>query len=379
MILVLNCGSSSVKYRLVPDGPSDPAGRGLIERVGEPGGPADHSTALEQVFTDPAFDEARVRAVGHRVVHGGARYRQPVLIDDSVLDGIRELVPLAPLHNPAGIAGIAAARARLPHAPQVACFDTAFHARLPAPAATYAIDVDIAQRYGIRRYGFHGISVAYVVERMADVLERPIEDLNLIVLHLGNGASATAVCGGRSVETSMGFTPTEGLVMGTRPGDLDAAVPDYLVARANMSTRDVDDLLQHHSGLTGLCGDNDMRAVLSRRADGDPAASLAFDVYCHRVRKYVGAYHAVLGRLDAIVFTAGVGEHAPAVRAACLAGLEGWGIAVDPQRNASGAPARAISPDPAPVVIWVVPTDEELAIANEVRRLLDGGPWAHGR
>ena len=370
MILVLNSGSSSVKYRLVPDGPAAPGGHGLVARIGEPGGPRDHHAALVQVFADPAFRDVQISAVGHRVVHGGARYVRPVIVDDEVLDGLRELIPLAPLHNPGGIAGIVAARSHLPHTPQVACFDTAFHASLPAAAATYAIDAGVAARYGIRRYGFHGISVAYVARRAADLLERRPEDLNLIVLHLGNGASATAVHGGHSVETSMGFTPTEGLVMGTRPGDLDAAVPDHLVAQAGMSTRDVDDLLQHHSGLAGLCGDNDMRAVLARRANGDPAASLAFDVYCHRIRKYVGAYHAVLGHLDAIVFTAGVGEHAPPVRAASLAGLEAWGIAVDAQRNTSGPAARVISPDGAPVPVWVVPTDEELAIASEVRTLL---------
>jgi acetate kinase len=252
--------------------------------------------------------------------------------------------------------------------PHVAVFDTAFHADLPAAAATYALDTQVAARHDIRRYGFHGISHEYVAGRAAALLGRPLAELNLVVLHLGNGASACAVRGGRSVETSMGFTPLEGLVMGTRSGDLDPAVPGFL-QRAGMAADEVDGLLQHRSGLAGLCGVNDMRSVLARRADGDGAAALAFDVYCHRIRKYVGAYHAVLGRLDAVVFTAGVGEHAAPVRAECLAGLDAWGIAVSASRNAAGSGERLISPDGARVAVCVVPTDEELAIARAVAEL----------
>ena len=366
MILVLNSGSSSVKYRLVdPDDGTGSGAGGIVERIGEPGGVADHTAALHQVLDALRSTPAPVDAVGHRVVHGGARFVAPVRLDDATVDAIRDLIPLAPLHNPAAVAGIDAARKVFDAVPHVAAFDTAFHADLPAAAATYALDTEVTARHGIRRYGFHGISHSYVAHRTAALLGRDVADLHLIVLHLGNGASATAVRGGRSVETSMGFTPLEGLVMGTRCGDIDPAVPGYLRS-AGMSGADVDRLLQHDGGLAGLCGDNDMRAVLARRAGGDPAAALAFDVYCHRLRKYVGAYHAVLGRLDAIAFTAGVGEHAAEVRAACLSGLESWGIAVDEGRNAGGSGARIISSDSGRVAVCVVPTNEEYAIAQDV-------------
>jgi acetate kinase len=369
MILVLNSGSSSIKYRAV-DLATGAGRRGLVERIGEPGGPRDHEAALDRVFDELPHDRADLRAVGHRVVHGGPRFTRPTLIDDGVLQAIRDLVPLAPLHNPGSIAGIEAARRALPAVPHIAVFDTAFHAGLPRDAATYAIDRELAATYDIRRYGFHGISHRYVAERTADLLGRPLAELHLIVLHLGNGASATAVQGGHSVDTSMGFTPLEGLVMGTRSGDLDPAIVTYLQRTAGLSAADVDELLQHRSGLAGLCGVNDMRAVLAARASGDRWAELAVDVYCRRIRKYVGAYHAVLGRLDAIAFTAGVGEHAPAIRAESLAGLAHWGIAVDPGRNAAGSGGRLISPPNAPVAVCVVPTDEELAIATDVASLV---------
>jgi acetate kinase len=368
MILVLNSGSSSIKYRVL-----DPLARhpgGVIERIGESGGVADHRAALAQVFDELRVDRASLRAVGHRVVHGGSRFVTPVLVDDDVLAGIRDLIPLAPLHNPGSLAGLAAARALLPEVPHVAVFDTAFHVTLPTAASTYAIERRLAERLGIRRYGFHGISCRYVAEQTALLLGRPLAELNLIVLHLGNGASATAIEAGRSVETSMGLTPLEGLVMGTRGGDLDPAVLVHLHRAGGLDFDEVDGVLQHHSGLSGLCGDNDMRVVLDRRAAGDAAASLAFDVYCHRVRKYVGAYHAVLGRLDAITFTAGVGEHAAEVRAAGLAGLSRWGILVDPHRNGTGDGPRLISPGGATVAVCVVPTDEELSIARDVAALL---------
>ncbi|HTJ35764.1 MAG TPA: acetate kinase [Dactylosporangium sp.] len=366
MILVLNSGSSSVKFRVVDL--DDPAAgeRGLVERIGEPGGVPDHSAALEQVLE--GLGDAPIEAVGHRIVHGGTRFEKPVIVDDEVLAALRELVPLAPLHNPGGIIGIEAAREKLPSVPHVAVFDTAFHATIPPAAATYAIDRDLAARYDIRRFGFHGTSCAYVSGRAAALLGRPLEELNLIVLHLGNGASATAVRGGRSVDTSMGMTPLEGLVMGTRSGDVDPAVGAYLHRVAGMDFAAVDDTLQRHAGLLGLAGVNDMRTVLQRRAEGDEGAALAFDVYCHRIRKYVGAYHAVLGRLDAIVFTAGVGEHAPAVRAASLSGLQAWGIEVDEDRNAANE--RIVSPDGARVAVCVVPTDEEYSIAEQTAALL---------
>jgi acetate kinase len=376
VIFVLNCGSSSLKYGLIdPDGSSgEGSRRGIVERIGTPDGVPDHQTALGNALADLSLDPSTVRAVGHRVVHGGARFTRPTLIDEPVLAELRRLVPLAPLHNPPAIAGIEAARHLLPALPQVAVFDTAFHSDLPPVAATYAIDAEVARTHGIRRYGFHGISHAYVSRGAAALLGRPLHELNLIVLHLGNGASATAVHGGRSVETSMGFTPLEGLVMGTRSGDLDPAIVTFLQREAGMSADAVGELLHHRSGLRGLAGAGDVRTVLAARDAGDDAAALALDIYCHRIRKYVGAYHAVLGRLDAIVFTAGVGERAAPVRAASLAGLDPWGIVVDPARNnASDDSARVISPPDARVAVCVVPTDEETAIAQDVATLVGPG------
>lgn len=364
-VLVINSGSSSVKYRLL-DGDATVAD-GIVERIGEPGGgAADHEQALRRVLDRVDLD--RLTAVGHRVVHGGARFTEPTRIDDAVVARIEELVPLAPLHNPANLAGIAATRALLPRVPQVAVFDTAFHRTLPAAAATYAIDAETARRYGIGRYGFHGTSHAYVARRTAALLGRPLSSLNLITLHLGNGASACAVAGGASVATSMGLTPLEGLVMGTRSGDLDPAVIFHLHRAAGLPLAEIEELLNHRSGLLGLAGVNDMRALLAARSAGDPAAGLAFDVYCHRIRCYVGAYYAVLGRVDAVTFTAGVGEHADPVRAAALAGLDRLGIVLDADRNLAHGPV--ISPDGAEVAVCVVPTDEELEIAAQTRGVI---------
>ncbi|MCX4389697.1 acetate kinase [Micromonospora peucetia] len=366
-VLVLNCGSSSVKFRLF-DG-DRVVDKGTVERIGEDGGgPADHETAVRGILG--GLDLSGLAAVGHRVVHGGKRFGEPVLIDDAVLTAIRDLVPLAPLHNPANLAGIEVARAALPEVPQVAVFDTAFHHTLPEAAATYAIERDTAERYGIRRYGFHGTSHAYVSRRTAELLGRPYAEVNTITLHLGNGASACAVAGGRSVATSMGMSPLEGLVMGTRSGDLDPTVIFHLRREGGLSVDEIDDLLNHRSGLLGLTGANDMREVLTRRADGDAAATLAFDVYCRRITGYVGAYYALLGRVDAVTFTAGVGEHAAPVRAAALAGLDRLGIAVDPGRNA-GTGDRVISPEGAEVTVCVVGTDEEREIALQTRAVVD--------
>lgn len=372
MFLVLNCGSSSLKYQLVDlDNPTVRRG-GTVERIGEPGGDApDHAAALRKAAHDLGLKPSDITAVGHRVVHGATRFQASVLIDDTVIEAIRDLSPLAPLHNPANLTGIEVARELVPDAPHVAVFDTAFHATLPEAAATYALDTDLAKRFGIRRYGFHGTSHRFVSRRTAQLLGRPLQELNTIVLHLGNGASASAVAGGRCVETSMGLSPLEGLVMGTRPGDLDPAITMHLHREGGLSAEEIDDIYQRRSGLTGLCGDNDMRRVLERRAAGDHAATLAIDVYCHRIRKYVGAYHAVLGRLDAIAFTAGVGENASDIRSLTMAGLEPLGITVDPDLNAvRQRNARVISPANAPVAVCVVPTDEEFAIAEETAEVV---------
>ncbi|MDT0380785.1 acetate kinase [Streptomyces sp. DSM 42041] len=400
-VLVLNSGSSSVKYQLLDMAGGGRLASGLVERIGEqtsrlahtpPAGRdgtgqeggertregriADHEAALKAVAEELAadglgLDSPELAAIGHRVVHGGRRFTEPTVIDDAVLAEIERLVPLAPLHNPANLTGIRTARALGPHLPQVAVFDTAFHTTIPEPAARYAIEKETADAHRIRRYGFHGTSHAYVSRRTAELLGRDPSEVNVIVLHLGNGASASAVRGGVCVETSMGLTPLEGLVMGTRSGDTDPAVIFHLARVAGMSVDEIDTLLNRRSGLTGLCGDNDMREIRRRIEEGDEAARLAFEVYTHRLKKYVGAYYAVLGRVDAVTFTAGVGENAAEVRAAALEGLEGLGLSVDPGRNGvRGREPRLISPGDARVAVAVVPTDEELEIARQTYALV---------
>jgi acetate kinase len=387
-VLVLNSGSSSVKYQLIDMADGARLASGLVERIGEgqgrithepSAGPQrdryeafpDHTAALTAAADELAadglgLDSPHLAAIGHRVVHGGTRFTEPTLLTDEVVDGLRELVPLAPLHNPANITGIEVARKLRPDLPQVAVFDTAFHATMPEYAARYAIDKATADAHRIRRYGFHGTSHQYVSRRAARLLGKAPEAVNLIVLHLGNGASASAVAGGRCVDTSMGLTPLEGLVMGTRSGDLDPAILLHLNRVAHMSVDEIDTLLNRRSGLLGLCGDNDMREIGRRMGEGDPEARLAFDIYIHRLRKYIGAYYAVLGRVDAIVFTAGVGENSAAVREASLAGLDAMGIALDSVRNAvRGSTPRLISADSSRVAVAVVPTDEELEIAEQ--------------
>lgn len=367
-VFVLNAGSSSLKYRLVDPVTGESSAAGTIERIGEHGSEVpDAGAAVRQ-----ALEQLRERAgvapalVGHRVVHGGERFDAATMIDDAVEQAIDDLSALAPLHNPANLAGIRAARTALPEVPQVAVFDTAFHRTLPAAAATYAIDAGLAARYGVRRYGFHGTSHRYVSRAAAAFLGRPVQATKLIVLHLGNGASACAVDGGVSVETSMGITPLEGLVMGTRSGDLDPAVLFHLHRRAGLGFDELERMLNSDSGMKGLTGTGDMRDVRAAAAGGDAAARAALDTYAHRIRHYVGAYLAQLGALDAVVFTAGVGENDAATRAESLAGLEGLGIRVDPQRNAAKATgARRISPDRVPIAVLVVPTDEELEIARQ--------------
>lgn len=366
-VLVLNCGSSSVKYALF-DGDTT-VDKGQIERIGTPDGPPDHNSVLRRLLG--GLDLDGLAAIGHRVVHGGTRFAAPTVIDDEVITAVRDLVPLAPLHNPANLRGITVTRALRPDVPQVAVFDTAFHRTLPEYAATYAIDAAVAAAHGIHRYGFHGTSHAYVARRTAALLDRPLATLNAITLHLGNGASACAVAGGRSIATSMGLSPLEGLVMGTRSGDVDPAVVFHLHRVAGMAVEQIDELLNHRSGLLGLAGDSDMRGILARRAAGDRAATLAFDAYCHRIRSYVGAYYATLERVDAVTFTAGVGENAAPVRAAALSGLRRLGIVVDESRNDAGTGGeRLISPEGAEVAVLVVPTNEELEIATQTRTAL---------
>jgi acetate kinase len=391
-VLVLNSGSSSIKYLLV-----DPHGgarltSGLIERIGEEGANIEHSyggtttkrrlpivthgEALRTVLAlfdevGPQLSESNVVAVGHRVAMGGKYFASAVLIDADVVATIDRLSPLAPLHNPANLAGINVARELLPDIAHVAVFDTAFFRDLPPAAATYALDRDVAAKHSVRRYGFHGTSHRYVSRKAAEFLGRDFDELRQIVLHLGNGASASAVLHGAPVDTSMGLTPLEGLVMGTRSGDIDAALVVHLSRNAGMSIDEIDDLLNRRSGMKGLTGHNDMREVHRLIAAGDADARVGLDVYVHRLRKYIGAYAAVMGGLDAVSFTAGVGQHDAVVRAETAAGLGFLGIEIDPARNAvrSNIP-RLVSPDTASVAVMVIPTDEEMAIALETMTLV---------
>ncbi|WP_375424327.1 acetate kinase [uncultured Friedmanniella sp.] len=375
-VLVLNAGSSSLKYQLVVPGSGEVVAKGTVERIGEDGSDvADHTAAVRQMTAELTAQglelaSAGVRAVGHRVVHGGPDFSDPVVITDAVVDQIRDLSPLAPLHNPGAVAGIEAARAQL-DVPHVAVFDTAFFAGLPPAAATYAIPRELAERYRIRRYGMHGTSHRYVSRAVPGLVGRPLAELNQIVLHLGNGASASAVRGGQAVDTSMGLTPLQGLVMGTRSGDVDPGLHPYLSREAGLTVDEIDTVLNKQSGLKGLSGVNDFRALQELREAGDAGAELAFGVYVHRLKHYLGAYLAVLGRLDVLTFTAGVGENNAAVRTAVLVGLEGLGISLEPARNeAASREARVISPDGSPVTVAVVPTNEELEIARQTLALL---------
>jgi acetate kinase len=375
LVLVINSGSSSLKFKLVdPDSGQSHEGGG-IQQIGEPSSRVgDHEEALRLAFHQMAEEGVDLKscgllAVGHRVVHGGKKFYKPTLLDDGVVAEIEKLSELAPLHNPPAVRGITVARKLLPDVPHVAVFDTAFFHDLPAAASTYAINRELAQRYDIRRYGFHGTSHRYVSEQVAAFLDRPLDGLNQIILHLGNGDSASAIAGGRPVETSMGLTPLEGLVMGTRSGDIDPGVISYLSRQANMSIDEIESMLNHRSGVWGLSGENDFRRLHQMVESGDALATLAYDVFIHRLRKYIGAYLAVLGHTDVLTFTAGIGENAAAVRRDAVVGLEGLGLVIDEDRNASGE--RRISADDSPITILVIPTNEELAIARDCVGVLE--------
>ena len=373
-VLVLNAGSSSLKYQLVVPETAEVLAKGTVERIGEAGGgPADHPAAvavMTEALAAAGADLSALRAVGHRVVHGGPDFSDPTILDDTVVAEIKDLIPLAPLHNPGAVAGIEAARAEF-DVPHVAIFDTAFFSSLPPAAATYAIPADLAKTHRIRRYGFHGTSHRYVSRAAAELVGRDLEALNQIVLHLGNGCSASAVRGGTAIETSMGLTPLQGLVMGTRSGDVDPGLHTFLHNELGLSVGDIDNVLNKQSGLKGMAGVNDFRELEQRRASGDASAQLAFEVYVHRLKHYVGAYLAILGRLDVLTFTAGVGENNPALRAAVIEDMDGLGLAVEPERNeAVSRDARVISPDGTAVTVAVIPTNEELAIAREAAALV---------
>lgn len=400
-VLVLNSGSSSLKYQLVDPASGKALAGGIVERIGESTGRAKHEADGEELVRDlpvpdhgaalriviglfdevgPSLGEAAIAAVGHRVVHGGEVFSAPTLIDDDVVAGVRDLIPLAPLHNPANVTGIEVARELL-DVPHVAVFDTAFFTTLPKAASTYALDREVAAEHGVRRYGFHGTSHQFVSSAVAEhpavvaklaAEGRAPETLRQVVLHLGNGASASAVLGGAPVDTSMGLTPLEGLVMGTRSGDIDAGIVFHLI-REGMSAEEVDTLLNKRSGLLGLAGVGDMRELRAQAVTGDPDARLALDVYLHRLRKYVGAYAAVLGGVDVLTFTAGVGENDHRVRSGVVRGLKFLGLTIDPAANeARSNEARVISarPGAGSPLVMVVPTNEELAIARQAVALV---------
>ncbi|MGV1010332.1 MAG: acetate/propionate family kinase [Dermatophilaceae bacterium] len=394
LVLVVNAGSSSMKYQLLDHAGGHTLASGLIERIGEQGtqasarhtGPEgthewpvecpDHRSAFDVVlgaFAEhgPRFGPGELLAIGHRVVHGGSRFSAPTRVDEQVISHIERLVPLAPLHNPGNLAGLRAAQHAFPGTPQVAVFDTAFHQSLPPHAYTYAVPLAWRDELGVRRYGFHGTSHEYVSRRAALAAGRRLEDTNTVVLHLGNGASASAVQGGRCIDTSMGLTPLEGLVMGTRPGDLDPALAFHMT-RHGLTIQEYDRAINHESGLKGLTGTNDFREVLAKAAAGDADASLAFDVATYRLAKYVGAYAVALGSLDVLAFTAGIGEHSPVLRAAVVARLGLLGARLDARANEATAGERRISAADSVIDVWVIPTDEELEIARQTVAVIRG-------
>ena len=392
-VLVLNCGSSSIKYQLIDADSGVSHAGGLVEKIGSVDGSvthkengesvriegaiADHAvglTLMRQAFADIGDDlnDRGVIAVGHRVVHGGTTFSGPVLIDDTVVAEIGELSVLAPLHNPANLVGIERAMSNFPHLPHVAVFDTAFFTDLPPAAATYAIDHQLAAKHGVRRYGFHGTSHSYVSRAVAEFVGRPYGELNQIVLHLGAGASVAAIRGGRPVDTSMGMTPLQGLVMATRSGDIDPGALFHLHRVAGLSVDEIDTVLNRRSGVLGLSGVSDFRDLHRLIATGDANAQLALDVWVHRVRGYLGAYYALLGTVDTITFTAGVGENDARARELVTADMSGLGIVVDPAlNNAPSREARVISAPESRVTVLVVPTNEELAIARATVASID--------
>ena len=403
-ILVINSGSSSIKYKLYFMDTGLAAATGQIERIGqgvsriehtahrpsEAGGDktvekdvtvADHKAGIRLIMellcngeTAVIKNYAEISAVGHRVVHGGERFKEPALVTDEVLADIRASIPLAPLHNPANLMGIEAAAAFFPNAPQVAVFDTAFHQTMPPRSYIYALPYELYEKHGVRRYGFHGISHGHVSRKAADFLGRDIAVLNLITSHLGNGGSLCAIEKGKSVDTTMGMTPLSGTIMGTRCGDIDPEIEVFLEEQAGYSVEQIDDMLNKKSGLYGICGSMDMRDIHARRKSGDVRAQLAFDIYVNVLRKFIGGYMAELGHVDALVFTAGIGEHDPEVRQGACRGLETFGVVIDQAANeAPWTQTRTISVPESKVAVIVAPTDEEFEIARQTKDILDPG------
>jgi acetate kinase len=394
-VLVLNSGSSSIKYQFIETTTHQVLAKGQVERIGMDDAVLshvridgdtvkfsaeilDHNIAIEYVVAillsknhGVIKDKSEIEAVGHRVVHGGETFSGSVLITDEVIEKIRENIELAPLHNPHNLRGIMACKRLLLDTPQVAVFDTAFHQKMPEYAFIYGLPYELYKKYKIRRYGFHGTSHRYVSKRASEILGIPIEKLRIITAHLGNGCSMAAVKYGVSVDTTMGFTPLEGLLMGTRSGDIDPAIVLYIMGKEGLTMAEVNALLNKHSGLVGISGvSSDMREIIREMKNGNMRAKLAFDVFCYRVKKYIGAYAAVMGGVDAIVFTAGIGENSPDVRKSVCEGLEFLGIKIDDEKNNSPEREKIITTDDSPVKVLVIPTNEELVIALDTAEIV---------
>ncbi|MFA3783127.1 acetate/propionate family kinase [Melioribacteraceae bacterium 4301-Me] len=394
-VLVLNCGSSSIKYQFIDTETKIALAKGMVERIGMAsavlthtpygkdkikivGEILDHTIAIEYVIAvllSPNHgvikDKKEIEAVGHRVVHGGETFFKSALITDQVMQAIKDNIELAPLHNPSNIKGIRATKEHLPDIPQVAVFDTAFHVKMPPYAYLYGIPYELYRRYKIRRYGFHGTSHSYVSSRAAALIGKPIEELKIITAHLGNGCSMAAVDCGKSIDTTMGFTPLEGLLMGTRSGDIDPSVILYIMGKEGLSLSEANTLLNKHSGLIGLSGESsDMREIEEAVKEGNKKAISAHDVFCYRIKKYIGAYTAVMGGLDAVVFTGGIGENSSLVRKKSLSNLEYLGIELDDQLNENPSGETLISKSNSKVKVFRIPTNEELVIALDTEQIV---------
>ena len=396
-VLVINAGSSSLKYQLLNPETGELLAKGLCERIGIDGkftykpqvagkqtldaidvAMPTHAEAIEAVLSALVDEKngvvasmSEIDAVGHRVVHGGEKFASSVVITDEVMDAIYECNPLAPLHNPANLIGIRACQEKMPGVPNVAVFDTAFHQTMPPKAFTYAIPYEYYQKDKMRRYGFHGTSHRYVSQRCAEILGKPIEELKIVSCHLGNGSSITAVDGGKSVDTSMGLTPLAGLPMGTRSGDMDAGIMEYLMKQYDLSMDEMMTILNKKSGVLGISGvSSDFRDLDNAAADGNERAALAVEVFAYKVRKMIGEYAAAMGGVDAVIFTAGVGENSADLRLRFVDGLQFMGISIDPEKNNFRGEERIVSPEGSPVKVLVIPTNEELMIAKDTAELV---------
>ena len=394
IVFVVNCGSSSLKYQLIDMTKESVMAKGLIERIGMDGSVLKHTPGSEeaveinteipdhkvaiQLVIDALTNEnhgvikkmSEINAVGHRVVHGGERFTDSMLINSDVIAGIEACCEIAPLHNPPNLHGIHACMELMPEVPQVAVFDTAFHQTMPKTAFLYGLPYEMYVKYGLRRYGFHGTSHRYVAQKAAEMMGEHMSDLRIITCHLGNGASLTAIKYGRSVDTSMGYTPLEGLIMGTRSGEIDPAIIPFLMEKENMDAQQIDNFLNRRSGILGISGlSSDFRDLEQAANNGDERSQLAIDIFAYKVRKYIGGYVAAMGGVDAIVFTAGLGENSPFMREKICNGLEFLGTRIDPELNKIRGKAREISVKRARTKIFVVPTNEELVIARDTKRI----------